>query len=382
MASSTEQGSIFQPYVDAKNLQILIDKSRARFNEPWYKSRFSFATTTMALTYTTILGKSRIDAAATIVSRDGRTPIKGRKNVGKLHGSIPVIKTMKKMDEETYREFLIMQQMSITSGTDRMIDVLDAIYNDVSSVNNSVDKKIDMIVLEGLSTGYVSITADNNPGGIVQETLDLLLPETQRLGVTTSPDSADFDFIQEVRNAKIRAKNLNKTLGKMLMSEYLFDKILLSKKVGDHLRGFFNPGSNARYTATAESLNEFLRANRLPLIETLDEVVHLTIDDVDHAFRPWKEENIAFIPETGMLGEIKNAFAVEELRPTNMVMYSKIDKKLISKWFQNEPFGEFTKAELNGFPSFDVMDSMFIMETDTIEPFDPTVGKIQNGDVA
>lgn len=374
--------STFQPYIDGNNLQLLIDKSRARFNEPWYKSRFSWAPTSMSLTYTTILGKSRIDAAATIVSRDGRTPIKGRKNVGKLSGSIPVIKTMKKMDEETYRDFLAMQQMSIGTGSDRMGTILDIIYNDVSSVNNSVDKKIDMIVLEGISTGYVTITADNNPGGIVQDTLDLLLPEAQRLGVTVSPDSPDFDFIQEVRNARIRSKNLNKTLGKMLMSEYLFDKILLSKKVAEHLRGFFNPGSNARYTATAESLNEFLRANRLPIIETLDEVVHLTIDDVDHAFRPWKEENIAFIPETGLLGEIKNSYALEEIKPVTQCTYSKIDKKLISKWFQNEPFGEFTKAELNGFPSFDVMDAMFIMETDNVEPFDPEVGKIQNGDVA
>lgn len=354
--------SMFGVYADAANLQAIIDKSNAKFNVPFWNKYFTVGTPSLVLTYVTALGKTRLDAAASVVSRNGKTPFRSRPNLGKLNGEIPAIKVGKTLDEDDYRSYLTMQALQIADAT-KKAQLLDLLFGDIASTVNSVNKRLDYMVLEGISTGFITVTADNNPDGVVLQQVDLLLPAYQVLPVTKNWSDPTSLPITDIKNAMVYITGMAKSVSKMLMSFQQFQSFVLNAEVISTLKGFYNPGSNAKYTATLESINQFLRAMQWPVIEIINEVVPIEKDGKNTIYRPFKNENVVFVPD-GPLGEIKNALAIEELQPVPSVSYSKKGGILVSKWFANEPFGEHTKAEWNAFPSFDAILGMFIMETD------------------
>lgn len=355
--------SQFGAYAEAQAMQAIIDASNARFNVPFWNKYFSMGVPSQSLTYVTVIGKTRLDSAASLVARDSRTPLRSRGSIGKLTGEVPAIKVMKSLDEEDYRSFLTFQALQIADAT-KKAQLLNLMWGDIASVVNSVNKRLDYMVLEGMSTGKITITTTNNPDGIIADDIDLLMPAENFLTVVKVWSDPTSTPLTDIRNAVKKIKDSGKTgITKMIMDDYTYLLFEANAEVIAGLKGYYNPGSNAKYVATIDSINVFLRANRLPYIEIIDEMVMIEVDGKQTSTRPYKKENVLFIPD-GNLGEIKNALAIEELQPVTQVGYSKAGNILVSKWFANEPFGEYTKAEFNAFPSFDQIDTMFLLQTD------------------
>ena len=116
--------------------------------------------------------------------------------------------------------------------------------------------------------------------------------------------------------------------------------------------------------ATLEQVNTYLQANMLPVIEIVDVVKSIEKDGKLAAYRPFTQANCTLVP-SGKLGIIHNAYAIEELKPVAATTYAVANNALISKWQQNEPWGEFTKGELNAMPGLSAIDSIYILQTDT-----------------
>jgi hypothetical protein len=81
-------------------------------------------------------------------------------------------------------------------------------------------------------------------------------------------------------------------------------------------------------------------------------------DGIITASNPFNTNTVVFAP-AGRFGTIKNAFAMEQLKPVESVAYATSNMALISRWAQNEPYSEFIKAELNAMPSVSAIDSIF-----------------------
>jgi hypothetical protein len=52
------------------------------------------------------------------------------------------------------------------------------------------------------------------------------------------------------------------------------------------------------------------------------------------------------------------------LSPVEKVSYATYNHALLSKWQDNDPWGEFTAVELNAFPALDTIDNIFILNID------------------
>ena len=354
--------SIFGAYAD--QLQLVIDRSQDRFAPTWYPNYFTFAPPQVSLDFTSVIGASRIEAAASIVSRDSETPLRSRGQLSKLSGSIPAIKEMFKMTEDDYRNYEVMQRMPVPD-TVKRDQMLDFIFNDTLKVRNSVFKRLDYLVLQGLSTGYIDLNATNNPDGIVlTEPLDLLMPDDNKIQAATSWDSpATATPIKDIQTVTNAAEEAGRTIEKILMSKLLWQKFIATKQVIDTLTAFFygpKPGAgfNPIGVTTLDNINEFLSRNELPVIELVNQKIGIETDGKIASQRPFSDVNAVFVP-SGQLGTIKNAIAIEQLHPVASVSYATSQGALISKWSANEPFGEWTKAEGNMFPSFDAIDSIF-----------------------
>jgi len=356
--------SLFGAYSD--KLQVIIDTSKAAFAPRWYPQYFNFAPAQQSLTFTSAVGRQRIEAAASIVNRDSASPLRSRQGLEKYTGDIPAIKEKMKMTEEDYRNFLSMQSLNVDEATKRQ-QLLDLLFGDVRKVGESAHKRLDIMCLEAVSTGKISLDIINNPDGLVlANPLDLLMPSSNRSNAAVSwATAATATPIADIQAVIQAASDKGISFQKILMSNNLWLKFKVTKEVLDTMQAYFygpKPGSgfNPVAISTLGRVNEYMTANRLPVIEIVDVPVGIEKDGDISTIRPFNENNVSFIP-SGILGSVKNAISIEQISPVEQVKYATYDRALISKWSENDPFGEYTGVELNAFPAFEKIDSTFIL---------------------
>jgi hypothetical protein len=353
MAQDKRIQSIFGKY--SQKLQVIIDKRKDKFAPTWFQKYFPFANPTIDLTYITAVGRSRIEAAASVVDRDSDAPLRGRPSLEKYSGEIPAIKQAFKLKESDVRTWLSLQNMNVLGGS-AVNQILDLIWGDTKKSGDAAMKKIDLMCLEAVSKAKISINATNNPDGVVYDEIDLLLPADQKDTVTTTWDNDEtakpIDNIHNVIRT-MQAKGI--VFDKMLMSMPVFWAYQATNQVKEYLYGVDYKG-----VPTLEQLNRYLTENKMPVIELVNEAIGIEKNGKISTVRPFDETVVSFVP-AGDLGVIHNSYSIEQLRPVDGISYATYNKALISKWSQAHPFGEFTQVEINAFPGLEVVDSMYLL---------------------
>lgn len=353
--------SIFGAYAVA--LQAVIDSNLDQFTPTWYQRYFEWAPTQSTLNFTSVIGRSRIEAAASIVNRSSSSPLRTRPNLEKYQGEIPAIKEKFAMREDDYRDFLAIQALPVSDEVKKK-QLLDLLFRDTKNAAASPHKRLDIMCLEAMSTGMISLTVDNNPDGIVlKNSMDLLMPAgNKKQAAVKWATSATAKPITDITAVVTDARAKGRKFSKILMSPSQFLLFATTTEVINSLVSF-NMLQKGAAVATISKVNEYLSANLLPQIELVDEVVGIEKDGVIGSLRPWSELNVSFVPQ-GPIGVIKNAYCIEQLRPVEKVNYATYNNALVSKWSENDPWAEFTAVELNAFPALEAIDSIFLLTID------------------
>jgi hypothetical protein len=352
--------SIFGVYADS--LQVMVDASLDRFAPTWFNSRFPFGVPSTSLNFQSVIGRSRIEAAASIIARGSAAPLRVRATLEKIAGEVPVISEKFSMKESDYRDFLALQGMNVSDEV-KKAQLLNLMFGDMVKAGNSVMKRLDYMVLEGLYTGAISLTTTNNPDGTVLNTaIDLLMPAGNKTTVGTDwATAASATPIADIQAVVTYQATRGVTLATILMSPVLFLRMIKTTEV----KGLLSTWLGMKGTSimpTLDNLNQFMVANRYPQIEIVDVNIGVEKDGVIGVLRPFGDVNAVFIP-AGPLGEVKNALAMEQIRPVEGVAYATFNNALLSKWAENEPFAEWTKVEGNMFPAIDAIDQVHILDT-------------------
>lgn len=353
--------SIFGAY--AQKLQVVIDNSLGQFNTPWFPKYFSWAPQQPTLTFTTAIGRSRIEAAASVIARGSLAPLRGRMPLEKYSGEIPAISEKFKLDEKDYRDFLTLQNMSVPDATKKQ-QLLDLMFGDVQRVGNAAMKRVDAMCLEAISTGQITLSTTNNPDGTVAPTaVDLFMPSANKVNAAVSwATAATATPYTDIQNIVNTAYGLGISFAKILVSRNTWTNFTLTTQVKNLLSNFLGFKTAGNVLPTLGNANALLAATELPIIEIVDVPIGIEKNGIITSIRPFSDTNAVFVPN-GSLGTIANAVAIEELRPVEKVVYAKYQNALISKWAENEPFQELTKVELNAFPSIDGIAQIFLLST-------------------
>lgn len=355
--------SVFGDY--AARLQTLIDESLNMFAPTWFQNYFVWGAQQATLTYESMIGRSRIEAAASVIARGSRSPLRGRMGLEKLTGVIPQISEKFGMNEDDYRNFLLLQQIATTDAAKKQ-QLLDLMFGDVVKVGNSAMKRLDYMCLEGISTGQITLTTTNNPDGVVlQEAVDLLMPVGNKINPAISWDSTTATPFTDIMNVVNTASLRGISFASILMTRPRFFKMIKTTEVKDYVGNFINVRNLTKVLPTLNQVNDFLAAQLYPPITIVDFAVGIEKDGVISTARPFKDENVVFIP-SGNLGTIRHSLCIEEVRPVENVSYSKYNNALISKFAENEPFREYTKVELNAVPSIDAIDAIYLLLSTTV----------------
>ncbi|WP_018674846.1 major capsid protein [Riemerella columbina] len=355
--------SVFGAY--AENMQTLIDTRQDKFNQPWFTKYFDWDTPQISLDYTSVLGEAVINAMATVVARDSETPLATREALAKITGEIPAIKRMIPLNENQYRHYMSLLNMPGVKDQQKKMQALKLIWDDVKKVVDAVYNRIDYLALQAVSTGKIDINIDNNPDGIIVPDIDLQMPSENKTTVSTSwSDANNATPIQDIQNI-VNASNSD--VAKVLITKTKMLEMMRTKEVRDTLGAFFGltKASTSAETAplTLSRLNKYMAESEMPVFEVVDKKVSVEKNGVPTITSPFEAKNIAFIPD-GKLGVIKNALAVEEMNPVEHIKYANSGRVLVSKWKQNEPFREYTKAECNAWPVIEAINSIRILTTE------------------
>lgn len=355
--------SIFGDLASRQNLQALIDNSLdALQTQSLWRQYLDWGLPQMELTYATAIGRSRIESAASIVDPDAPAPLRGRSALELLEGKIPTMKQAFDLNQKDYRALLALQNLPI-SDNERKMQLIKKLWDDVSNASTSTDKRIDIMFLQGVSTFKIDISVLNNPDGAAFGLVDLLAADDQTRKVAKVWTDQTADPFKDINDVVDYAASKGRSFAKIWIDNATWLQMKNLSAVKSAISGYLNPGSNKNFVVTLAMVNEYLVANRLPLIEIINERRAIEVDGKPQVFNPFKKENVVFLP-AGKLGIVHNAICIEEIEPVQGITYAKYDRTLLAKWRDNNPWKEYTQVELNAFPALEAIDGIYILQTD------------------
>lgn len=339
-----------------KEVQIRIDAAtelrKRLFDQNIYERYLDWDVPTIGLNFEELIGQYNLSVAAATLDSKGKEPILGTEGLETLKQKVLTHQMSYSMPIEEYRKVLQILDSRMLTDDQKTQQLINLMWNNVSTVVKSVQSKLDIIFLGALSNkGVFTFNANNNPEGGVRGIIDYKMPPENIASVTldwtdTNKDNVDpFEDIQGV----VDAAQDKVTFDKILMSPARLSYLLKSRKMKQVIFGTDKPGT----PLLMSGLNEFLRSNDLPVIETVRRITRIQDNGKLSEYKPWNDKNIVFVP-AGKLGVIKNAYADNELRQEPGVTYSNYGRIRISQWGKGETDNsngvEFTKAQSLSLP--------------------------------
>lgn len=339
-----------------KEVQIRIDAAtelrKRLFDQNIYERYLDWDVPTIGLNFEELIGQYNLSVAAATLDSKGKEPILGTEGLETLKQKVLTHQMSYSMPIEEYRKVLQILDSRMLTDDQKTQQLINLMWNNVSTVVKSVQSKLDIIFLGALSNkGVFTINANNNPEGGVRGIIDYKMPPENIASVTldwTDTNKNNVDPFEDIQGVVDAAQD-KVTFDKILMSPARLSYLLKSRKMKQVIFGTDKSGT----PLLMSGLNEFLRSNDLPVIETVRRITRIQDNGKLSEYKPWNDKNIVFVP-AGKLGVIKNAYADNELRQEPGVTYSNYGRIRISQWGKGETDNsngvEFTKAQSLSLP--------------------------------
>lgn len=344
--------SIFGAY--SEQMQAIIDKRMDRFKVPTFSTYLDWDVPQVDLTFADVIGRSRIEAVASVIGDDAVSPLRSRAGLEKLEGRIPTISHKYAMNNSDYRGYITLQNQNNVNDDVKKRQIIDLIFKDVKNAADGCNARMDVMFLQAISTGKVDLTASGNPDGVAVGSVDMLMPTANVKNVAKVWTDAAATPTVDIEGVISAGQAKGITFEKILMSRPTFNKLAGNKEI----QGIFKNAISSNL-ATLANVNEFFVANGLPRIELIDSMFGLEKDGVIETFKAFADDVLVFVP-AGKLGTVKNALPVEGgLMNVSGHTYADVDRVKIAKWSTTEPMNEYTRGQLLAFPAISSIDAIF-----------------------
>lgn len=362
--------SFYGNFANDANIQVMIDNSLdALQGQSTWRQYLDKGMPQASLTFETAIGRSRIEAAASIVDPDAPAPLRGRNKLEFMTGKIPTMKQKFRLTQAEMRTIESIRENARFREKDRVQAMLDSLYGDVSKCAVAGDKRVDLMLMQGISNLTIDTSTTFNPDGAAYGNVSLLAKTYQKQGVpvvwsdlaTSKPLDDIENFVEGIYTA------FGRTFGRIMMSRTLWLQFKRNAQVIDRLKSFFNIGkANGTYAPTKANIDEMFAENEWPLIEVVNDSIGIESDGIITPQKAFNVNNVSFLP-MGKLGVLENAYSMELSHRIEHKSYATFDATLVSKWCEDDPLVEFTAMEMNAFPSLTQIDGIFVLTTNVVQ---------------
>ncbi len=356
--------SIFGDLTKNGSLQALVDSTAIDlYPTAVWREHLDVGLPQASLTFESVIGRKRIQAAASLVDPDAPAPKRGRPALETLTGKIPTMKESFPMNQADYRSIMAIRENSRLSTNNVSDMIIDYLNNDLKDAAKSTDDRVDFMLIQGYSSFVIDASVLTNPDGIVAGEIDLLAkPEqTRRVSkVWTDPTADPFKDIEAVVEY---ASTIGRFFKEIQIDRATWNMMKGLAAVKSAISALYNPGSNKNYVVTLTSVNEYLVENQMPTIRVVNYRYGIQKDGIVTPTNPFKAENVVFMP-AGKLGKLHNAIPVEVWGKDPIKNYANYGVALLSKFRESNPWTENTEVEMNAFPGLEAIDGIMHLTTD------------------
>jgi len=358
--------------IDKKSLQAyLIERIYKKLLWPTF---FPLKSTPF-LSYETLVGSRGHRVAADVVAYDASAPLKTRRAVSKLSGEIPSIRMKKKMTEMDLNTYNILKAQA----RPEQKALLDLVFGDVDDCVDGANARLEWIILQALSKGQITLSKVTNAAGVVtEEAIDFGLPTANKevivgdgvANLWTIGHAAGSKPITDIEAVMEEGRKIGVVPKYMLMNRSKWLAFRISQQVKDFVVPFaLWGGPNVKRAPILEMANDALKSEGFPIIIIIDTMI--SYEDVDHTLvpvDPWLDSDeadryVTFLEDL-KCGDMLHGPIAEETNPPKQVTQAKKGPILISKWSDVDPVAEYTKSELNAFPSWPTIDRVLSLDTE------------------
>lgn len=310
------------------------------------------------LKWQSVTNSNNIAVAADIIAMDSEIPLKTRGTLGGAQGDVPKLAMKKWLNERQMADLGIIAR---TPGqTNQLISLL---FQDTPMVIKGVFEKLEYMFLEGLSTGFTTMTDPENIGLGVRVNYNFNATQTVFDEWANNPTTATP--LTDMQAAQATANAAGYSIIRWMMDRATFNAMIATNQVKQEVAaalGFF--GSNIP-GVTFSQVNNALQDKYGWSIEIVERRVVTEKDGVQTVRVPWAAGQVVGI-STPIVGSLTWSRCVEMDHPVGGVTYSTVqDYILASKYRKNEPsISEWTSSQAMVIPVID-STGIYIIDTTT-----------------
>lgn len=320
-------------------------------------------TYTPYLTAKSITGSMGAPVAADVIAYDASAPLKKRKTVDKVEFDIPKTAISRKMEESQFNAYLTLKAQA-NANEQRLLDL---VYEDVDFCYEGALARLEWFALQALSRARISLTSSNNNGIVTETELNFSPSHTGGAAKAWSTGASTITPMTDIQTMQTTMEDsYGVTLKYLLMDSTSLGYLKASDEAKDWTSAFTIKGKAAtlvRNQPTLSAINEALDAHDLPVIVPIKQSI--TVETGEHAqtsANPWQTGYITGIPDIQVGEMLFGPLAIQQ-RPPKQITSAVRDGVFVYKYSNVNPFGEWTVAEINAFPSFGFIDNCYFMYT-------------------
>lgn len=301
--------------------------------------------------------------AADVIAMDSSIPLKTRPTMGLYTGDIPKLGMELALNEKELTDLQTLVARLGFNGSASTAQIVAKLFRDVDRVIGGVYERIEMMFLQGLSSGVTVVDDSETVGTAIRLTYNY--PIANQFTSTTAWSNAStatpFTDLQKVINGAV---NNGDTLTALLMDRVTFNQMAATnegRQLYASASGFF--GANIP-VPTFEQMNDATRAKYGFEIRIIERTVRLEKNGSKVAIRPWKAGSVVAIT-TNELGSLTHARLAEMDHPSAVAEYQVADEfMLVSKFVLNRPsLKEVTNVQARVIPVIDAVESIYILDS-------------------
>jgi len=306
------------------------------------------------------LNSNGSSVAADVVALDASVPLKRRDSFGTVEGKVPKLGMKMQKTENEMQELYILEQTNVGGANAGIIR--DKLFNDPLRSVRGVYERLEYMFLEGLSTGYATISEDINVGTAVR--INYGYSGDNSYGVGAKWSSSDAKPITDIENIKEAARSEGRSFSVMMMDNKAFNNFRSKSEVKElYAAGLNFSGANIP-TPNMAQVNDTLQSNGLPTIIIIDRSVNVEKNGIRTSVRPWAEGVVVFA-DSANLGRVVWSNLIESIKPKQDILYTKADDYiLVSQWHTNDPYSETVSSQALAVPVIDNVNSIYVMDTE------------------
>lgn len=292
--------------------------------------------------------------AADIVALDSSLPLKKRDSFGTASGDIPKLGMKLQLTEKQMSDIDVLKARNVETSV-----LVDKIFQDQVKVTMGIHEKLELIFLQGLSTGVGLVEDENNVGTGIR--VDYGYLADNKFGASVKWSDVNAKPIDDIKRIVKEAKAKGDMIKVLMMSDTTFDKLAENQQTRENFA--FTQGFVGTQIPTPdmEQVNALMQRKFGLTIVVVDRTVTTERDGVRTVHTPWATDNVIFLTSP-KVGKLAYGILAEETRKSPKVMYEKSGSFiLLKKWSTEEPFAEFTSSQALALPVINNVSSIYLL---------------------